>query len=444
MWLRAFLTFLLAFFLCWMDLGPAPRVLAQEKVYTLEESINEALEKNWALRAKKQRLDQADYVKKQARSEFLPKLSTSYGYVRYGQPRIMKASIPGFGDREIEIASQDNYQWAGTVSQPIFTGFALLSSYKLAELGIDQSQLEVELQRLDLTLQVKRAYFGVLESDKALEVAEQAVASLKSHVAVARSFYQVGMIPINDLLKAEVELSNARHDLIKARNATRLARCSFNRVLSRPTNAPVDVEDILVFHPQPVEFEACLKMALENRPEIKLLALNIAQVDQEIRLVKSENYPEVALTYDYIKEGDTLRVDGSEFHEANRWQVGVGLTWTFWEWGKTRYGVREKESLKEELLQTRRSIEDDIGFEVKDAILGLEEAEKNIPATKKAVEQAEENLRVSEERYKAQVTTSTEVLDAQTLLTQARSNYYTALYDHNLAKARLKRAYGAY
>ncbi|MDY7037322.1 MAG: TolC family protein, partial [Thermodesulfobacteriota bacterium] len=66
------------------------------------------------------------------------------------------------------------------------------------------------------------------------------------------------------------------------------------------------------------------------------------------------------------------------------------------------------------------------------------------PTTIKAVEQAEENLRVSQERYKAQVTTSTEVLDAQTLLTQARTNYYNALYDHNLAKAKLLRAKGEY
>jgi len=87
---------------------------------------------------------------------------------------------------------------------------------------------------------------------------------------------------------------------------------------------------------------------------------------------------------------------------------------------------------------------DFLSLTLKNAILDLEVARKDIPTTKKAVEQAEENLRVSEERYKVQATTSTEVLDAQTLLTQARSNYYDALYDHNLAKVRLKRAIGEY
>jgi outer membrane protein len=97
-----------------------------------------------------------------------------------------------------------------------------------------------------------------------------------------------------------------------------------------------------------------------------------------------------------------------------------------------------------QLVQTKHDVENGIRLEVKDAILGLETAEKNIPTTQKAVAQGEENLRVNEERYKAQVTTITDLLDAQTLLAQARANYYQALYDHNLAKARLERATGRY
>jgi outer membrane protein TolC len=116
----------------------------------------------------------------------------------------------------------------------------------------------------------------------------------------------------------------------------------------------------------------------------------------------------------------------------------------FWEWGKTRYSTRERESLKKELLETRRSLEEAIALEIQDALLALDEAEKNIPTTKKAMEQAEENLRVNQERYKAQVTTITEVLDAQFLLTRARVNYFTALYGHNLSRARLDRALGSY
>ncbi|MBK5100792.1 MAG: TolC family protein [Desulfobacteraceae bacterium] len=431
------LTSLLFLFLYFCPVGG----LAQDnKVYTLEKSITEAFTNNWSLKAKRERIDQAAYTKNQARAEFLPKLSTTYGYTRLSEAKTFRSAQFPVG----AISSQDNYQWKASVTQPVFTGFALISSFRLAQLGIDQSEMELELDKLALAMKVKEAYFGILKADKALEVAKKAVESLESHVKVARSFYKVGMIPINDLLKAEVELASAQHDLVKAGNASQLSRCAFNIVLSRPIDSPLEVEDVLTYKPEIGEFQDYLEKGLKNRPEMRLLDVNIHQTDQQIGLAKSSNYPEVVLSYDYIKEGDEPDVSGGPFHDANRWEAMAGFTWTFWEWGKTHYSVKEKESLKKELIQTKKALEDSIGLEVKDAVLSLEEAEKNIPTTSKAVEQAEENLRVSQERYRARVTTSTEVLDAQTLLTQARTNYYNALYDHNLAKAKLLRALGRY
>ena len=168
------------------------------------------------------------------------------------------------------------------------------------------------------------------------------------------------------------------------------------------------------------------------------------QVKQQIRLAQSKYYPEVILNYNYIKEGDGVDVSGSDFHDANHWEATALASWTFWEWGKTHYAVSEQESVMRELLKLRSSLEDDISLEVENAILDMETAEENLATTKKAVEQGEENLRVNEERYKAQVNTITDVLDAQTLLTQARVNYYTALYTHHLARAGLLRALGTY
>ena len=412
-------------------------------VLSLEESITEALDNNWSLKATEEKIDQAVQVKNQARAEFLPKLSTSYGYTRQSEQAIIRGTgIPGFDGTP--LSSKDNYQWKGTVTQPLFTGFALISAYDLARLGIDQSEMELALKKLDLALQVKEAYFDILIADKAVEVAGKDVESRESNVNVARSFHKVGMIPINDLLKAEVELGNSQQNLVKARNAARLTRSAFNIVLSRPVNAPAEVEDILGFQPEEGDFQEYLEQALMSRPEMKIIDLNLMQTDQQIRLARSGIYPEIALTYDYIKQGDDPDVSGSPFHDANRWEAMAVCTWTFWEWGKTHYAVREKESLKKELVQTKMALEDSIRLEVKRAMLDLETAEKNIPTTEKAVEQGEENLRVNNERYKAQVTTITEVLDAQTLLTQARVNYYNALYSHKLAKARLQRALGTF
>jgi outer membrane protein TolC len=304
--------------------------------------------------------------------------------------------------------------------------------------------MNYELETLDLALKVKQAYFDILIADRAVDVAEKDVTSRESNVNVVRSFYKVGMSPVNDLLKAEVELANTQQNLIKARNGARLARAAFNTVLARPLHARVDVEDILTFEYEKVPFGELLDQALTNRPEIKLVDIRLSQIDQEIRLAKSSYYPEINFSYNYIKQGDDPDVSGNEFVDANHWEATAVASWTFFEWGKTRYSVREKESSKKELLQTRMALEDSIRLELKQALLEMATAEENVPTTKKAVEQGEENLRVNEERYKAQVNTITEVLDAQTLLTQARVNYYRALYSFNLAEAGLLRALGTY
>lgn len=413
-------------------------------IYSLEKSIQEAFSNNWSLKAKMERIDETGRVMEQAKADFFPKLSTSYGYTRLGEVN-RSAPVPLGGGLSIpgkDLNTQDNYQWKSTVKQPVFTGFALISTYELAKLGMDQSAIDLDLERIDLALRVKEAYFNILKADRAVQVAQKAVESLESHLNVARSFYEVGIIPVNDLLKAEVQLADARQNLVKAQNGSKLARSTFNVVLARAVEAPVEVEDILVLRPERGGFQAQYDKALMNRPEIKALDTRLLQLDQQIRLARSKYYPEVALSYDYIKEGDQPDVSGSSFHDDSRWQAMAVASWTFWEWGKTDAAVREKESVKRQVHQLKSGLGESIALEIRKALLELEQAEKNIPTTEKAVEQAEENLRVSQERYKAQVTTSTEVLDAQTLLTQARTNYFNALYDHNLAKARLQRAMG--
>ena len=426
-----------------ISLPTAAAAQDRKNFFTLEKSISQALENSYKIRARDERIEQANNVKKQARADFLPKLGTTYSYTKLSEPPISRASLLGTGI-PLTVGTEDNFRWTWFLRQPLFTGFALISSYRLAELGIDQSRLESDLEKLDLVLRVKEAYFNILGADKAVQVAETTVESLSQTVKVARSFFEVGMIPINDVLKAEVELASAEQSLVRAKNAAETTRSSFNTILVRPVNAPVEVEDILVYKPEAGEYDAFEKKALENRPEIKVLDVNILQTDQQIRLAKSKYYPEISLTYQYISEGDDASVSGSQYVDANHWEVLAVANWTFWEWGKTYFAGREKESVKRQLVETKADVEDGIRLQVKQAVLDLDSSAKNIPNTQKGVESGEENLRVNAERYKAQVSTITDLLDAQTLLARARLDYYRALYDHNLAKARLDRAVGNY
>src|SRR5512137_626962 len=212
----------------------------RENYFTLERSISQALANSYKIKARDERIEQANDIKKQARADFLPKLGTTYSYNRLSEPPISRTSTLFGTSIPLIVGTEDNYQWTWFLRQPLFTGFALISSYRLAELGIDQSLLEMDLEKLDLVLRVKEAYYNILGADKAVEVAQTTVESLTQTVKVARSFFEVGMIPINDVLKAEVELASAQQSLVRGRNLAQTTRSNFNTVLVRPVNAPVE------------------------------------------------------------------------------------------------------------------------------------------------------------------------------------------------------------
>jgi len=349
------------------------------------------------------------------------------------------------GSVKVQSGSRDNYQWKVTLTQPLFTGFSLLTAKRLRELGLDVSQISLDLAKLDLAVQVKEAYFSLLLAQKSQFVAEQSVKQLEAQVVTAQNFYEVGITPKNDLLQVQVELANSRQQLILAVNAVRLAKANLNTILRRDVQADIEIQDISEAPPVQFEFGESLEKALGQRPEVKQAEKQVAVLEESIRLAQAEYWPQVSFTANYSRDGDSPIVSGygyTDDEDPDEATISVGLTWLLWNWEKTKHTVAEQRALQIKSRHTLNKIKDQIALEVKGDLLSLAAAKENIDVSKLAIEQAEENFRMSEERFKEQVTTSTEVLDAQTRLSQAQRNHYAALYDYHLAQARLKRARG--
>ncbi len=165
--------------------------------------------------------------------------------------------------------------------------------------------------------------------------------------------------------------------------------------------------------------------------------------EKELLLARKDYYPSIDLQGSYFKVGTEWDVDGGDgIFDPNGWNIQATATWNFWEWGRTSHGVKEMLSRVSQSQFRKDEILDNIHLEVKNAYLRTQEAEKAIIAVEKAIEQAKENFRINQERYKEQVSTSTDVLDAQTLLSRTMTNYYNALYAFKTAKATLHRGMG--
>jgi len=400
-----------------------------DEILTLKQTIENAIKANLGLQVSKEEIKATEATKKAQRTYFFPTLSATYQYKRIDDGNILNP--------------ENEYTFVASFTQPIFTGFSLLRQYNIAGLGLDAAKNEERLVRQDIIFAAKNIYFELLRTQKLLKIAKETITQISSQKEVAENYYQVGMTPLNDLLQAQVELANAKQEQIIAKNNMENTESDFNTLLRRPIDAPVAIEDMLDYSPFEKDLDYCFAEAEKNRLEITISDLNVEIGEKELQLARKDYYPSVNLQGEYFQMGTEPDVNGGEgIFDPDGWRIMAVATWNFWEWGRTYYGVDEKVSRLSQAKLRKKEILDNIQKEVKKTYLRTKEAEKAIITIETAIEQAKENYRINEERFKEQMATSTDLLIAQTLLSRTMTNYYNALYAFQIAKAALYRAMG--
>jgi len=407
---------------------------------SLNDALNIALDANLGIKRSLEEINAAEALRHQSMTKFLPTLGSSYNAIYRNEERTSPSLITG---RPIVSSPQDQYTFTTSFTQPIFTGFSLLTEYQLNELGLDRAEVSAKLTRQDVILDTKNAFFSVLKNQKLLDVAQQTVTSIAAQKEVSENFYKVGLSPLNDLLQSQVQLANARQTLTIAQNNLEIVRTNFNTILRRPLSTPVLLVEQVEIEPFTLNLDDCFAQAQRNRLEIQVADLDIEIAGKQVKQSEKDYYPTVNLVGQYFRTGDDWRAHSGEgISDSAGWNVAATATWDFFQWGRTGYGRKEKLSRLAQSRYRKTQLTDTVNQEVKQSYLRTREAEQNIRTIEKAVEQSKENLRITEEQYKEQVATQTDVLVAQTLVTQTMTNYYNALYDYKIAKSVLMRAIG--
>ena len=419
-----------------------------QKPLTLEESIRIALDRNLNLHSAEEGVLGAEFTRKSARASFFPKWTGQYGWTWLNAPITLGSQTtptagtnPSSGSTSSGSSStRYTYNLNTAINQPIYSGGSISANYRFAKLGLELSKTTVEQAKLDIVLQVKQAYFNILRTDKFLDVAKQAVKQFEGQLQISQANFEVGLIAKVDVLQAEVNLANALQAQVKAENDLYVAKTAFNNLLRRDLHTPIEVVDILVYKSFPLTFEESVDEALRQRPELKAAGLSVDQAKETVKITRSGMLPNVSLFGNYFRNSDQFYLNGDL--KSDRWSITALATLTIWDWGNIYYQVGANKVQVIQAEDSMTQLKESITLEVKDDYLNMLVAEKNINTASKAIEQAEENLRLNEERYKYQVSTAFDVINAVTLLAQARTNYYGALSDFNIAKAMLERSMG--
>ena len=440
---RILFIFLAVFFFCGFNANAEDLDPEIAKELSLDQVINMALAANHKVIISKINVNAAMEAKKEAFAEFFPKLKTDYTYIHMDDQQWMAFDNPVSGKAEaVDFGVRENYLWTVSAVQNIFTGLAVVTGYQIGTLQKDMSDIMAADMELAVVLEAKKAFFLVQNAKQLLQVEERSVTSLKDHLSVAMEYYNVGLTPKIDVLNAEVDLATAYQLYEKAKNRLVIAKAALNNVVDIPVDTFIDAAGTLEFEKFSTDYKECVAKAVKTRPGLKAAKKTIDITRKQVKLAKSKFYPNVAAILNYSRNGDDFDLGGTGYSNKDNWQVMVAASWTFWEWGKTKHAVAKAKKGVDKASRQLIKLEDEIRFQVKKAFHDLRTAENNINVAKKSVTSADENLRISKERYKEQVAIITEVLDAETRLTRSETLLTTALNDYNVAQATLNWAMG--
>ena len=392
---------------------------------TLDETIQRALENNRTIKESVAEREQAYWSLSEARRQTNPRVAWTFNGGRHGG-----IYYGGVDDND--------FTNSGSITMPIYQGGRLKEGRRSARYALSAADLSLENTMQTVRLQSTIYYFNVLQYRNLINVYEEEVLTLQEHLRNVNAQFRVGTVAKVDVLESQVELANAQQNLVNIQNSYDVAVAELNNYIGLPADTVIRPQDTLTYRRYDMKLADCTTYALENRADAAMADYVVKQAESAKKSAKAGWRPSVnaevskGITTEHLFSGKT----------SDQWAAGVTLTWNIFDGGITESQVNQADAAltraKEVAAQTREQIQ----LEVQSYFLQLHAAEKNIGTTQASVALAEENYKIAQVRYAAGVGTNLDVMDASRKLTEARSNYFTALYNYNTAKASLDRYMG--
>jgi outer membrane protein len=408
---------------------------------SLADAVNLALQRNPNILRAQKDLEAVQGVVIQTRAIAIPKVNVGGNFSGAQPTDVDMITVPG-----LTFGTDQNWASQLKLVQSLYEGGRILSALRVARLTKERSLLDYHTAVANAVVEVQIAYYDVLLALQLITVQEASVELLTRELADTTRRYDAGTVPRFNVLRAEVELANARPKLIRARNSYRIGKNNLVNLLgfSVPKDTfediPLTLAGKLEAERYRIELPQAIMLALERRTELGSLRKTQALRNEDIVNAKATYKPSIEAYGGYDMHNSMLSQDLS--NEKHGWIAGVQVTWSLFDGRRTEGKVKEATALYEragvDLDDTGRRIE----LEVRTAYSNFIEADEVLKSQEKVQEEAEEALRLARARSEAGTGTQLDVLSAQTALTEARTTQIQALRDYSVARARLERAIG--
>lgn len=395
---------------------------------TLDKCIELALGNNPQINAAFHDILASDARIKQVWANYFPQLSWQTGYTKIKQLQLSDAL-----GRNLTF----NYYILGqvTLQQMLYDFGVTQNQATIKRLDYEAYKTMLSATINDVIYQTKDAYYNLLFAFENRRVAEDTVKKFEMFYNQAKAFYEIGMNPKVDVTIAEVNLSNAKLQLIQADNAVNLAVAKLNNVMGVPFIDKYNVQERLKYQPVDVSFNQSVEIAREARPELKLAELKVESANQTMKLVKKSYFPTLSIKGQYQR-------GGKSWNSNYGYNIGGYLNFPTINGMLIKNEIKEARYLYDKEIANAKNTQNSIYLEIQNAFLTLEEKKNQMPVAILGVKQAKENYELSYGRYRVGEASPTELKDAQINYQQAQLTYYNALYQYNSSKAALEKAIG--
>lgn len=440
----------LSLFLCLLGFSHA--VFAQqEKDSVLNLDLATALkiahDNNPTIKIAELEIQRVDYSKKEALGNLLPSLSASGQYTNNIMKSVMfmpeSFSQMMGGQKYMEIGYKNSY--TGTVSAALpLVNFSLWEQIKSKQCEIDLILEQARASKIDMTKQVKDAYFAVLLAKNSLKVLERSINNAKETLKSTEAGFEQGVVSEYDLIRAKVQVNNLNPSYIAAKNGLELAILQLKMILSLPQEQEiVFLENLEDFADRIVSVtDAESERAVNNNSELRQLDLNIMSLQHNLKMVNSQHLPSLSAfgQYAYQTQAEDFRF--SEYNWVGSAAVGLQLSIPIFN-GRTV--VNKAKQLKislQELQLQKQYASDGIDLQIQSAINNMKAAQEQLSVNKDAISQAERGYEIAKVRYQTGSGTILELNDSELSMTQANLNYQQSLYDFLTAQTNLEKVLG--
>jgi outer membrane protein len=414
---------------------------------TLDGAITLALENNRDIRLSRLDLKKADEQINEAYADVWPTINASGEYDRNIKLPVLflppnTPFNPSSQTQTFSLGAKNSYNVRATLNQTIFS-LKVNTAIKIANDYYDYFKYSTESTEDEIIFQVKQAFYSVLLTKELINVSQKGYDVAKVNYENVKHQYDQGVSSEYDFLRAEVQLANVDPFRIQAKNNFEMAKNGLKNLLSIDLDKEINV--IGKFELEPVDNELLGEsedLLFENNPMLTALNLQVSILDKVISLERAGYFPVLAGFANYQWQTQDNSFDFSKYLWANTITVGLSLSIPVFDGFRRSARIDQAIIDKDKLLLNKLKVEEGLKIQLVQAQLKMKEAEERVLAQKKSLKQAERAVEIAQSRYTNGIGTQLEILDTQSSLTLAQTNYSQAIYDYLVAKAQWEKLIG--